>query len=277
MLQQTRVTAAAPYYVRFLGRFPDVGALARARLPTVLAHWAGLGYYRRARHLHAAARIVAKEGFPRTAAGWSALPGVGAYTSAAVASIAFREPVAVVDGNVARVLCRLHALSGGEARIAALAQAWLRRDAPGEFNQAVMELGATVCTPRAPRCDACPIADGCRGRGEPSRYPAPRPRPATSLERRAVAFEVRGGRVLLRQRGKGERMEGLWDLPEAKGGGRVLGTVRHAIVDCRMLLTIHAGGARGGGTWVTRARLARLPLTAAARKCLDRVGFFDDN
>ncbi|MGQ0612140.1 MAG: A/G-specific adenine glycosylase [Planctomycetaceae bacterium] len=276
MLQQTRVAAAVPYYERFLDRFPDVGTLARARLPTVLRHWAGLGYYRRARNLHAAARVVARSGFPRTAQGWRALPGVGAYTSAAVASIAFREPVAVVDGNVARVLCRLHALPGGATRIAALAQTWLRRDAPGDFNQAVMELGATICTPRAPSCDACPLADACCGRHEPSRYPAPRPRPRTSLENRAVAFEVRGGRVLLRQYGKGERLEGLWDLPEAAGSGRVLGTVRHTIVDCRMLLSIHAGGARGGGTWVTRARLSRLPLTAAARKCLDRVGFFDD-
>ena len=151
MLQQTRVAAVVSYYERFLRRFPDVGTLARARIDTVLTLWSGLGYYRRARHLHAAARILRRDGFPRTAADWRRLPGVGPYTAAAVASIAFGEPAAVVDGNVTRVLSRLHALDDGRP-VGDLAQAWLSPRAPGDFNQAVMELGATVCTPRSPEC-----------------------------------------------------------------------------------------------------------------------------
>ncbi|MHC4163818.1 MAG: HhH-GPD family protein, partial [Planctomycetota bacterium] len=143
MLQQTRVAAVVPYYERFLRRFPDVGTLARARIDTVLAFWSGLGYYRRARSLHAAARIVRREGWPCTAADWRRLPGVGPYTAAAVASIAFGEPVAAVDGNVTRVLSRLHALDK-RGPVTDLAQAWLIPCAAGDFNQAVMELGATL-------------------------------------------------------------------------------------------------------------------------------------
>ena len=171
MLQQTTVPTIAPRWQRFLHRFPTVGALAQAPEREVLAEWAGLGYYARARNLcRAAKRIVSAGAFPRTAVEWRALPGVGPYTAAAIASICFGEPAAVVDGNVARVLSRLEALRldprspAGSRRLRSAAQALLDHGAPGEFNQALMELGATVCTPRAPRCPDCPLGASCRAR-----------------------------------------------------------------------------------------------------------------
>ncbi|MHC4341835.1 MAG: A/G-specific adenine glycosylase, partial [Planctomycetota bacterium] len=200
MLQQTRVAAVIPYYQRFLKRFPDVKALARARPDSVLALWSGLGYYRRARMLHAAAKEVARRGFPKDAAGWRELSGVGEYTAAAVASIVFGERIAVVDGNVERVICRLKAhRERNRKRIRAAAQAWLSARVPGDHNQAVMELGATVCTPRRPACDVCPMRAACCGRSEPERYPAPKRRPRVSVEKRPLAFCTKGGRVLLRR------------------------------------------------------------------------------
>ena len=272
MLQQTRVAAVTPYYGRFLRRFPDVGALARARLETVLSLWSGLGYYRRARMLHAAARCVARDGFPGTAAGWRRLPGVGEYTAAAVASIAFGEPVAVVDGNVERVLCRLHAEPRpGRRRLRELAQAWVSRRAPGAHNQAVMELGATICTPRAPACGRCPLRAHCKGRDDPARYPAPTKRRSV-VERRAVKFATRGGRVFLRRHGDGGLLAGMWDLPRSRATGEPLATVRHGILDRRLVLEVHAGRATGAGRWFSPARLERIPLAGAARKCLFRLG-----
>lgn len=188
MLQQTRVDAVEPRYLQFLERFPTVDALAAATEEEVLAEWSGLGYYRRARQLHAAARQrVAGGEWPRDAAGWRRLPGVGEYTAAAVASIAYRESIPVVDGNVSRLMSRLHGLrqrqqdsSGGRRRLAVLAAAWLDPDRPGDSNQALMEIGATLCTPRRPRCPSCPLAVGCVARqsGAPEQFPrAARARP----------------------------------------------------------------------------------------------------
>ncbi|HYX69772.1 MAG TPA: A/G-specific adenine glycosylase, partial [Terriglobales bacterium] len=154
MLQQTRVNAVLEHYRRFLRRFPDVRALARARQSSVLAAWSGLGYYRRARALHAAARRLVRDfdgGFPRTAEAMRTLPGIGRYTAAAVSSIAFGEPQAVVDGNVERVLERLVGRHLPAAQAWELAAQLLDRAHPGDFNQAMMELGATVCLPREPR------------------------------------------------------------------------------------------------------------------------------
>ena len=171
MLQQTRVTTVIPYYRRFLERFPTVQHLARARPAAVLAAWAGLGYYSRARNLHLAARrIVTRHGgkFPHELDATLALPGIGRYTAAAILSIACDQPLAALDGNVARVLARLDAMRGDLRRPAAwqrldaAADALLARHAPGDWNQAMMELGATVCTPQAPRCPQCPVARWCR-------------------------------------------------------------------------------------------------------------------
>jgi A/G-specific adenine glycosylase len=169
MLQQTRVAAVITHYHEFLRRFPTVEKLARAREASVLAAWSGLGYYRRARMLHAAAKLVVRERkgkFPETLEGLRELPGIGRYTAAAIASIAFGEAVAVVDGNVERVLQRFSGqrLAGEEFWLAA--ETLLNRARPGDFNQAVMELGATVCTPRTPACLACPMVELCATRGE---------------------------------------------------------------------------------------------------------------
>ncbi|MEE8104920.1 MAG: A/G-specific adenine glycosylase [Planctomycetota bacterium] len=278
MLQQTRVAAVIPYYERFLCRFPDVGTLARARENTVLAHWSGLGYYRRARFLHAAARVVVREGVPQTAEGWRALPGVGEYTAAAVASIAFGEPIAVVDGNVERVLSRMHRIESDKRAVKAAAQAWVSRRSPGDHNQAVMELGATVCTPRAPRCDRCPVRAFCGGQAEPDRYPAPRARPKTVRKRRSVAFVVRAGKVKLVRNDQGTLLRGMWRLPDAEPGEAkdsvLLGRVAHSVLHKRITLSIYGGPASEPGQWFGPKKAAALPLTAAARKCLKQVGFF---
>jgi len=182
MLQQTRVAVVIPYYRRFVKRFPNVQALAAAREEDVLALWSGLGYYSRARNLHKAARQVAAGGLPRDSESLRALPGVGAYTAAAIASIAFNQPRAVLDGNVLRVLSRLTEETGdvrsaaARKRLEQWAERLLERKAPGRFNQALMELGATVCLPRNPKCATCPIAADCLARrhGTQDRLPVRR-------------------------------------------------------------------------------------------------------
>ncbi len=173
MLQQTRVAAVIPYYERFLARFPGVRALAEAPEEEVLRLWSGLGYYSRAKNLHRAAQQIVTRGgaeFPHGLSEALALPGIGRYTAAAILSIAYGEPLAVLDGNVARVIARLEAIRGNLReprrwrRLQASADHLLDSRAPGDWNQAMMELGATVCAPRAPRCDECPLARGCRAR-----------------------------------------------------------------------------------------------------------------
>jgi A/G-specific adenine glycosylase len=196
MLQQTRVEAVLPYYERFLGRFPNVDDLASAPIDEVLALWSGLGYYRRARQLHAAARRIADaREFPRTLDRLLELPGVGSYTAAAVASIAFGLAVPVLDGNVERVMARRLALAedpkrgASRALLVAAAAALLDPSRPGDSNQALMELGATLCLPRQPRCELCPLRPGCAasGEGRPGLYPPPRRRRPTEIRRLLVA------------------------------------------------------------------------------------------
>lgn len=227
MLQQTTVAVVIPYWERFVAAFPDLEALAGAPLERVLALWAGLGYYRRARLLHEAARtLVARgaTGVPATLDGLRALPGVGAYTAAAIASIAFDIAEPVVDGNVQRVLAREGALAGDPARaecarlIHARARALLDPARPGDSNQALMELGATVCVPRAPRCLACPWSEHCAARalGAPERFPAAAPaRETVIVVRAAAALRDRHARVLLRRVPEDQRNAGLWELPAA--------------------------------------------------------------
>ena len=230
MLQQTQVATVQGYYERFLSRFPTVHALARAPLDRVLAAWSGLGYYRRARHLHEAAGIVVREHagrVPSEPGTFAALPGVGRYTVGAVLSIGFGEPLPVLDGNVARVFSRLAARPWSIRRPAdaralwALAEQLLDRRSPGDWNQALMELGATVCTPRAPRCGACPVRHACRAAaaGRQEDFPPPAPRRAGVRLRRAVALVERGGRVLLVKR-SGALLDGLWEPPGVELVGR---------------------------------------------------------
>ena len=226
MLQQTRVAAVIAHYHEFLRRFPTVEKLAAAREASVLAAWSGLGYYRRARMLHAAAKVVVRERggkFPTTADELLELPGVGRYTAAAIASIAFGEPVAVVDGNVERVLQRVSGrrLAGEELWDAA--EQWLDRNRPGDFNQAMMELGATVCTPRAPACLTCPVVELCATRGELAGAAKPAPQ-----KKREIHYALglrdgtgRDGKVFLVQRPRdASLMAGMWELPEIDGRSR---------------------------------------------------------
>jgi A/G-specific adenine glycosylase len=209
MLQQTRVAAVIPYYERFLSRFPDIAALAKAPAEEVLRFWAGLGYYSRARNLQKAAQqLVAKHAgtFPRNAVDVLALPGIGAYTSAAILSIAFDQKLAVLDGNVARVLARIFAVRGDlrEPRrwqsLQHRAGQLLDAQSPGDWNQALMELGATVCTPRAPQCLLCPVATFCAARklGIQEQLPEKRTkRPSVRVTLAAAVFIDQQGRTLL--------------------------------------------------------------------------------
>ncbi|MCG8457048.1 MAG: A/G-specific adenine glycosylase [Holophagales bacterium] len=223
MLQQTRVTTVLPYFERFLERFPSVEALAEAPVDEVLALWSGLGYYRRARQMHAAARQLASEGrpFPTTAREMRELPGIGLYTSSAIASIAFGEVVPVMDGNVERVTARLTADDGDpkaratRSRLLAVAGKLLDPSRPGDSNQALMELGATVCQPRRPSCLLCPLETICAGKAQAEAFPAKKARRKVEKVELAVAVVFDGeGRVLLFRRSEqDELMAGMWELP----------------------------------------------------------------
>src|SRR3954464_8573355 len=223
MLQQTRVETVLPFYNRFLERFPTVEDLARAEVEEVLALWSGLGYYRRARQLHAAAREIAEAGsFPSTVEGLLALPGIGAYTAAAVASIAFGVATPVMDGNVERVLSRCLALeadpksSAARGQLLAAAAELLDLSRPGDSNQALMELGATLCSPRRPKCLLCPLRPGCRAarEGDPESYPAARAKREGEHHRLAVAVvEKEGGVLLFRRPEDSVLLAGTWELP----------------------------------------------------------------
>ena len=285
MLQQTRVAAAVPYFERFLKRFPDAHALAAAAESEVLAAWAGLGYYSRARNLHRAAKAIAAGGFPRDDDALLALPGIGAYTAAAIASIAFDLPHAVVDGNVIRVLARFSAeeapvsSAAAKSRLRALADRLLDPRRPGDYNQALMELGATVCLPRNPLCTACPIATLCEGRsrGLEDRLPVKAPRVKPVVIARELLLIRRRGRCLLWQRpADSGQMAGFWELPDAHqlpqaSKGELLGMVRHSILNHRYVATLiraEVGRAPRGFVWVPEARLDALPMSTLARKAL---------
>jgi len=276
MLQQTRVAAVLEHYRRFLSTFPTVQKLATAREASVLAAWSGLGYYRRARLLHAAAKVVVKKfggEFPKTNEELRALPGIGRYTAAAIGSIAYNEPVAVVDGNVERVIARVEGKGLVGEELWTGAESWLDRERPGDFNQAIMELGATVCQPRAPQCLLCPLRDLCATRGELKETTT-----ASRQNKREIRFGLarRGSDVLLVQRGKGQSlMPGMWELPEYRGNGdcRELDSLRHSITvtDYKVRVMELTDPGPSAGRWVAASRLSTLPLTGLARKILRRV------
>jgi A/G-specific adenine glycosylase len=276
MLQQTRVAAVVEHYRRFLNKFPTVRKLAAARESSVLAAWSGLGYYRRARMLHAAAKLVVKEyqgKFPRDSEGLRHLPGIGRYTAAAIASIAYDEPIAVVDGNVERVLERMSGKRLSGEQTWNTANHLLDQDRPGDFNQAMMELGATLCLPRQPQCLLCPVSGFCAARGE-LQAEAAKPR----QKKRTIFFGLarRNGHVLLVQRGKTESlMPGMWELPELPSSARAkrVLSLRHSITvtDYQVNVMEIATPQKGSGRWMSRSRLASLPLTGLARKILQRA------
>jgi A/G-specific adenine glycosylase len=279
MLQQTRVAAVLEHYRLFLEAFPTVEALAAADEAQVLALWSGLGYYRRARMMHRAARvIVAEHGgrLPGELEALRALPGVGRYTAAAVASIAFGAAAAVVDGNVERVLSRLDARAyGGGAEVWRRAEELLDARRPGDWNQAMMELGATLCTPRAPQCLLCPLRRWCLAPGEGETTPKPR-RKRVRMSRGWIA---RGGKLFLVQRpADAAKMAGMWELPECRGEGGELCRLRHSITDTDYEVCIVSArlgelepAVRKAGKWIARGELAPCPLTGLTRKALRRL------
>lgn len=315
MLQQTTVETAKPYWQRFIEALPDLRALAAASEDRVLALWAGLGYYRRARALHRAARqiVEAHAGrFPCTLADLRALPGIGPYTAAAIASICFGIPEPVIDGNVIRVLGRCLALEEnprrgrGRRHIEALARELLDPARPGDSNQALMEVGATLCRPRRPRCGACPLASGCAGhdRGTPEAFPPLPPRRAmVDSFHVAVLVEDCRGRWLLRRAPRGKHNEGLWELPWIETDaaplrpwapmrdrlartvgfaltdlGEPVVEVRHVITRYRIRLRVlparpadSAPGPRRGWRWLDPTRARKLALTGATRKVFQAI------
>ncbi len=314
MLQQTRVAAVLDHYAKWMTRFPTVVALAAAPEDEVLAAWSGLGYYRRARFLHQGAKVVAAEfsgSLPKTAVALRKLPGIGAYTSAAIASIAFGEAVAVVDGNVERVLLRQTGCrenGGGEpggrrqdkasgkvsvamnaAGIQAIAGRLVDPMRAGDFNQAMMELGATVCLPRNPLCLQCPVQRSCRTRGE---HPTVAPKASVQADISYGLLRRRNkktGEVLLQLRAPGATvMPGMWELPRLRGeasaaANKPLMTLRHAIMRTNYRVSVvelpqpdSSEIADGEGLrWVGVAELSGLPLTGLARKILLRLGLLD--
>ena len=292
MLQQTRAQTAIPYYQRFIERFPTAAALASAGEEEVLTLWSGLGYYARARNLLRAARQVeAAGGFPRDYDGIRALPGVGGYTAAAIASMAFQLPCAVVDGNVLRVVARIEndaadiASPRTRERFRTVAQGWLDPRHPGLFNQALMELGATVCLPGKPRCPVCPVSSLCRARVSGTVLELPVKLLQTKPVRIAGALLLvrKGRRILLRQREAGaRRMAGFWDLPApedlpgAQTGVR-FGEFRHTITHHYYTFTVLEAAAPIGRVrppfrWFAPAALAEIPLSTTARKALKLAG-----
>ncbi len=311
MLQRTRIASGMPYYERFLKRFPDVETLAAATEEDVLRAWEGLGFYRRARNLHAAAKAIVRdhEGrIPRDAATLATLPGIGPYTAGAVASIAFGEPAPAVDGNVTRVLSRIFRVEAdvtkpsGRARLEELARGLVTADRPGAFNQALMDLGSTVCAPRRPACAVCPVASLCRAKAAGVQSSLPRMPARRRPETVPVSFAyVRArGRTLLVRRPNADLLGGLWALPggevpsersardtlrhlvTAQAGIRVLvreevARVAHTFSHLRWSATVFRCTLRGGAhvspsaRWATDDELAHLPLVPDHRKLLGEL------
>ena len=272
MLQQSRVATVIPYYERFLRRFPDAAALALAPEGDLLAMWSGLGYYSRVRNLQKAARQIAEHGlFPTDYDSILELAGVGAYTAAAIASIAFGLPHAVVDGNVRRVTARI--TNDGNVDAQQAADRLLDRHDPARWNQAVMELGATICLPREPRCKQCPIATNCAAReaGTQADLPPKRGKVEPESLERTLLLIRRHGRILLVA---SPRVEGFWDLPEPFRGVRVgviVGTFTHTITHRHYRFTVKEAAARQGpqrSRWVAERQLGTVPLATTARKAL---------
>jgi len=309
MLQQTRVETARPYFERFVAAFPGFAALAAAPLDEVLRLWSGLGYYRRAQNLHRAARYVVNElggALPRTAAEWQRLPGVGRYTAGAIASIAFDERVPAVDGNVKRALARVYRIRTSLAAPGAIGRLWsiatelLPRRAVGDYNQALMELGARVCVPRNPRCGKCPVRAYCRAAQAGCQNELPRmPRRKAPTRIHAVAALIcRQDHILLVQRPPDGLLGGLWGLPEcelesARDGRAALAahlrstlgiavaateriaTVRHVFTHRDLRLGVYRCELRAGrpraGRWVHLTDVAQLPLATLERKVLAKL------
>jgi A/G-specific adenine glycosylase len=279
MLQQTRVAAVIPYYERFLARFPNPESLAGAGEPEVLKYWSGLGYYSRARNLRRAAQQIAHAGvFPQGYDAIRALPGIGAYTAAAVASIAYSLPYAAVDGNVRRVAMRI--AGDASADVQSIADGLLDGKNPGRSNQALMELGAMICVPRNPLCKRCPIAQECQAhrQGTQTELPPARIKPTTVRLDRTLLIIRDGDKILL---APSLRVHGFWDVPDwfdsAKVGER-LGVFRHAILNRQYRFDVRAASVTRRPRrmkWVQCEAIHEFPLSTTAKKalrCLTELG-----
>lgn len=297
MLQQTTVPHAAPYFEAFTRRWPSVEALAEAGDEEVMAAWAGLGYYARARNLLKCAReVAARGGFPETSAGLQALPGIGPYTAGAIAAIAFGEQAAAVDGNVDRVFARLLALKGDWAaakkKIAAEVAALVPAKRPGDFAEALMDLGATLCTPSAPACALCPLTEFCaaRAEGTPERYPVKPPKAVKPVRHGHAFVLMKAGKVWLVRRPpqgllggmaalpSGEWREAGWPEldPPLKADWQEAGEVRHVFTHFALKLRVWQAegrrGTAGGGEWVDADGETGLPTVFAKALSLARGG-----
>lgn len=301
MLQQTTVKAATPYFQAFLERRPDVESLAKASLDDVLAAWSGLGYYTRARNMHRAAQIVVDDyggHFPQAAADLRKLPGIGAYISAAIAAIAFGQPVAALDANGERVIARLFAvktpLPEARGRLRELAQRMLPRTRAGDFAQALMDLGSAICTPRRPACATCPLSKHCRGRalGIAERLPRKAPHAPRPLKRGAAFVALDGeGAVYLERRPANGLLGAMLQPPlgEWKAGfprpatdrkqapfrgrwNRRAGRVRHGFTHFELEMEVYVASfdkrPRGRGEWYAPADLDEAPLPTVMRKVI---------
>jgi len=303
MLQQTTVVTVAPYYRKFIRRWPNIKALAEAKQEEVLSLWAGLGYYHRARNLHKTARIVAGKFngiFPRTEEEIADLPGCGPYTAAAIAAIAFDRPANVVDGNVERVISRLFAvktsLPKSKPKLKNLAASLLPKARFGDYAQALMDLGATVCTPRHPKCSFCPWRDDCKAKEKGIEESLPRRmRRSPKPTRRAIAFYLTNGRkeVLLKKRPSKGLLGGMMEIPStewqegpflplkkaktaapAKADWRLLPGVIHHIFthfELEMRVAVAATSSQGVGKWVKQTRLDGEALPTCMRKIIRHV------
>jgi A/G-specific adenine glycosylase len=280
MLQQTRVATVVPYYQRWLERFPDIDTLATAPLDDVLKQWEGLGYYSRARNLQRAAQTVRERhhgSVPATYDQLNLLPGIGAYTAAAVSSIAFDAAHAAVDGNVKRVLARIFDLPAPSLHeLQAAADRLLDPTRPGDFNQAMMELGATVCTPRNPSCAGCPVARACAAKRNGTAHLRPAPKKKVTLPEETVNTLVAcsRGEVLVVRRPATGLLAGLWEFPEIEDPGdyKYVGQVRHTFTHKRITYRVHTSTkrvrvrSRVRSLWLRLAKLDDLALPTAQRK-----------
>lgn len=296
MLQQTQVATVIPYWLRWMERFPTVRDLASAEEQDVLSLWQGLGYYRRCRLLLAGARWVCEHGIPTTCEDWLSVPGVGRYTAGAIASIACGARVPVVDGNVERVYARLAGDASSDRTLHEAAWVWakknLDRERPGDWNQALMELGATVCRPIAPSCDACPLVDHCIARQSwrVDQLPVKTPPVKIVRLRQLVWAPVCGDRFGLRQIPAGQWWEGMWEFPRLPADGSLepvelrrlvgegwpesVGTIRHSVTNHRIAIDVYVVRCAERSTeltWFGREELAALPLPAPQRRILKLI------
>ncbi|MBN1586753.1 MAG: A/G-specific adenine glycosylase [Candidatus Omnitrophica bacterium] len=309
MLQQTQVDTVRERFTHWMGRFPQLSDLAAAPVEEVLKEWEGLGYYSRARNIHKAAVEICRDHngqIPGTYEEVLALPGIGRYTAGAVLSIAFGKPVPLVDGNVIRVLSRVALIedevskASVQKQIWALAQSLVPKEAPGDFNQGLMELGATVCTPAHPACESCPVANLCKAKqhGRQSALPVTRPRPKTVQMRYAAALIRADGRILLRYNAPGQLWAGLWDLPQVETQdsaepdfsavcgtqtltGALVGEVRYSFTHHHARRKLYCAEIvkkarlKPPLEWIPEQKLKQTPLAGPAVKSLKLAGILD--